>query len=155
MHITELATGERLSVAIDLVVAADWRHLTKASFFFDWKQEKANVLWKLTLLNDSQILGVMSLVDHPAESRIEIHLIASQRQQVGSKKIYGHIAGCLIAWACRLAVQSYAGLACVSLLSKTELKTHYMNAYGMMDAGRQLFLEGTPLFKLLDQYLDD
>ncbi len=87
MHVIELETGKQISVAVDLVEASDWRQMTKANFFFNWKLEKYNELWKLTVQNDSQILGVMSLVDHPDESRIEIHLIASREGQVGSKKI--------------------------------------------------------------------
>ena len=144
-----------MPVAIEPIEKDDWVQLTKTNFFFDWKKERGNELWKLTRSESTIILGVMSLIDYPAEYRIEIHLLASRRQEVGQKKIYSRIAGCLIAWACRLAAQRYGPLACVCLIPKTELRSHYMDVYGMSDAGWQLFLEEVALHNLIDKYIDE
>ena len=155
MYILQTDTEDRIPVGISLIEAEDWEQLTVADFFFDWKRVNGSQLWKLTQVRSPYILGVMSLIDYPVESRIEIHLLASRRQAVGQGKKYSRIAGCLMAWACRLAVQRYAQSACVSLIPKTELRHHYRNAYGMMDAGWQLFLEDAPLYDLLKKYLYD
>ncbi len=155
MYILQSTTDDRIPVSIDLIEAKDWEQLTVVDFFFDWKRESGKQLWKLTQEGSPLILGAMSLIDFPAESRIEIHLLASRRQAAGQGKMYSRIAGCLIAWACRLAVQRYAQAACVSLIPKTELRQHYRNAYGMMDVGWQLFLEDAPLYEMLKKYLYD
>jgi hypothetical protein len=58
----------------------------------------------------------------------------------------------MIAWACRLAVKKYAEEACVSLVPKTVMKSFYMKQFGMLDAGRHVFLEGRVLLDLLLKY---
>ena len=55
-------------------------------------------------------------------------------------------------FACREAIKFYAENACVSLFPKTELKQHYIKKYGMTAAGKQVFLEGVALYKLLEKY---
>lgn len=94
----------------------------------------------------------MGLIDWPGEKRIEIKLLASSVENIGKGKIYEGIAGCLIAFACRLAVDKYGAEACVSLVPKTELIKHYMQKYHMLHAGWQLYLEGKELNKLLKEY---
>ena len=73
--------------------------------------------------------------------------------KTGKKQAYDRITGTMIAFACREAVKLYEINACVSLIPKTELKRHYLSIYGMSDAGRQLFLEGTSLLNLINKYL--
>ena len=93
------------------------------------------------------------MIDWPAEKRIEIKLLASSVENIGKGRIYEGIAGCLIAFAGRLAVVKYGAEACVSLVPKTELINHYMQKYYMQHAGWQLFLEGKELNELLKEYL--
>jgi hypothetical protein len=100
------------------------------------------------------MLGAMSLTDFPSESRIEINLIASQHNNVGTEKLYDRIAGCLISWACRLAVGKYGYNACVSLNPKTRLINYYKKKYGMLSAGMQLYIEGLNLYQLIQTYID-
>ena len=67
-------------------------------------------------------------------------------------KIYENIAGCLIAWACRLAfIRGYYGF--VSLVPKTRLIEHYKNAYGFEQFGRQLAVDTEQSHRLIKQYL--
>ena len=95
----------------------------------------------------------MALVDFPREARIEIRLLACSLENVGTYKIYEGITGHLIAYACRLSLKQYGADAFVSLLPKTELKRHYIEKYGMQDAGLQVFLEGSSLNLMVIKYL--
>ncbi|MBN8878312.1 MAG: hypothetical protein J0I32_12250 [Sphingobacteriales bacterium] len=128
--------------------------LTKKRFSFVWKTvKKVATVYKLQIEGEKDILGVMGLVDWQEEKRIEIKLLASSVENIGKNKIYKNIAGCLIAFACRLAVIRYGIEACVSLVPKTELIEHYMQKYYMQYAGRQLYLDGNNLIKLMEEYL--
>jgi hypothetical protein len=106
----------------------------------------------LTLAGSNDILGLMSLIHYEEEKRFAINLLAVSKENRGKQKTYEHIAGNLIAYACREALRLYALDGCVSLVPKTELKNHYIKKYGMLDASWQLFLEGRSLLNLLNMY---
>jgi len=128
--------------------------ITKKRYFFDWKKEESVAdLFKLTLQGESEILGLLALTDFPREFRIQIHLLCVSRENYGQGKKYDGIAGTLIAFAARTAISKYFEDACISLLSKTELRGHYRIKYGMMDGGPQLFLEGAGLQAIIKKYL--
>lgn len=154
MEITIVVTGEKKEVIIRPVEDEDYEFLTKKRYSFVWKRLKGEAsLYKLSISGDEDILGVMALIDERGDSRIEIKLLASSKENVGPEKIHEGIAGCSIAYACRESVKKYAEKACVSLVPKTKLKVKYMNKYGMMDGGRQVYLEGRPLLDLIAKYL--
>ena len=153
MVITEVGTGRRKAIFIMEVEPEDFRSLTKKRFSFVWKSFKTSTrIYKLQIEGAEGILGAMGLVDWPEEKRIEIKLLACSVENIGRQKIYDGIAGCLIAFASRLAVTKYGPHACVSLVPKTELIKHYMQKYYMEHAGWQLYLEGNRLIKLLNEY---
>lgn len=111
MRIVEIATGLRKSVIITAVGAEDFNILTKKRFSFTWKSfRNSTTIYKLQLEDEDHILGVIGLIDWPAEKRIEIKLLACSAENIGKQKIYEGIAGCLIAFACRLAVSRYGPL---------------------------------------------
>lgn len=151
-----LKVGSKIEkrVVIGLAEPDDFKMLTKKRFSFVWKTvKKVATVYKLQIEGEKDILGVMGLVDWQEEKRIEIKLLASSGGNIGKNKIYKNIAGCLIAFACRLAVIRYGIEACVSLVPKTELIEHYMQKYYMQYAGRQLYLDGNNLIKLMEEYL--
>ncbi len=153
MKIIEVASGLRKPVIIRLADNEDFKVSTKKKYFFTWKSFKGKTtIYKLSVEGEDEILGVMGLIDVEAEKRIEIKLLASSIENVGQKKVYDGIAGCLIAFACRVAVVKYDAQACVSLIPKTELVIHYMQKYSMLNGGRQLYLEGKVLNKLLKEF---
>lgn len=130
----------------------DFKRLPKKRYFFNWKQWKGKPdVYKLSTADDD-ILGIMALEDCPYENRIEIKLLASSKENVGSGKQFEGIVGNMVAYAGRLAVTRYGDKACVSLLPKTKLKPHYMETYGMLDGGRQVYLEGKPLIEIILKY---
>ena len=153
MHITECANGQKKHVAVRALDRGDLKKITKKEYSFDWKAAKRNAeVFKLSLTEDESIIGLVALADMRSDQRIEVKLLASSLENVGAGKVYEGIAGCLIAFACREALVKYGDLACVSLLPKTELKEHYMKKYGMLDGGRQVYLEGIELIELIKKY---
>lgn len=156
MALVEIKTKRREKVKIAPVEEEDYKILTKKRYYFSWKPFKSRtdaVVYKLQIPGNDDILGVMALTEVPDESRIEISLLACSKENVGKHKAYEGIAGHLIAYACRKAVTQYGRNACVSLVPKTRLKNHYMEQYGMLDAGWQLFLEGKVLNDIILKFL--
>jgi len=153
MEVIEVASGLRKTVIISVADDEDFKMLTKKRYSFTWKSFKHKAtIYKLRIEGADDILGVMGLINVQDEKRIEIKLLASSAENIGKNKLYDGIAGCLIAFACRLAVSEYGIEACVSLIPKTELANHYMKKYYMLNAGWQLYLEGSVLNKLLKEY---
>lgn len=153
MKIIEVANRLKKTVIITAADDEDFKVLTIRRYSFAWKsfKNKATV-YILRIEGEEDILGVMGLMNVPNEKRIEIKLLASSAENIGKNKVYDGIAGCLIAFACRLAVSEYGIEACVSLIPKTELAPHYMKKYYMLNAGWQLYLVGSLLTKLLNEY---
>lgn len=152
MEITHVTTGVKVPIRIELLLAKDYKLITKRRYWFDWNTERRNLVYKLRLTTTDDILGLISLIRIDEEKRLEINLLAVSIDNRGKNKIYEDIAGSLVAYACREALKLYADEACVSMIPKTKLREHYIKKYGMLDAGWQLFLEGRALFKLIKKY---
>jgi hypothetical protein len=136
------------------VESKDFRRITKKQHSFDWKKERGVAdMYKLTITGQSEILGLVSVIDLPNELRLQIHLICASRGNIGKGKQYGAIVGCLMAFVGQLALKRYSGMACISLLPKTKLRRHYKNEYGMEDGGLQLYLDGARLQAIVNKYL--
>ena len=96
---------------------------------------------------------LVSIIDFPKEFRLEMHLLCVSHENMGKGKRFEGIAGCLIAFVAGIAIEKYFDQACISLLPKTELRSHYKNKYGMLDGGSQLFLEGLRLQAIVNMSL--
>ena len=95
MVIIELATGQKLTVAVSPMENKDFRQITKKRYSFDWKMERGTLaIYKLTIANQSDILGLVSIVDFSKEFRLEMHLLCVSRENMGKAKRYEGIAGC-------------------------------------------------------------
>jgi hypothetical protein len=153
MNITEISGGKNIPVFVQRVEPSDFKNITKKQFFFRWDQLKHEAdLYKLTFEDSPLILGLIALVDVPTEYRIEIKLIAVIRENKGRLKKYDGIAGCLLTYAAREAINKYERLACISLTPKTELRQHYIKKYGMKTAGQQVYAENESLWELIETY---
>lgn len=150
MYLIETQTNKKHEVIIDFVDESDFKSITKLKFYFDWKKELKNDLYKLVL--DEEILGLMSCSQDKKDKRIEIKLLSVSQENRGRNKKYDRITGTLIAYACRAVLKLYGIEGCVSLVPKTKLKQHYIEQYGMIDAGKQVFLEAESLLKMLKKY---
>jgi hypothetical protein len=153
MYIIDTTNGQKKPVVIRQAEKKDFRVLTEKRYFFAWKKaKKTAVIYKLHKKEEEAILGAMALIDVPGDKRTEIALLASSIDNKGKNKMYDRIAGCLIAFAGLLSVDTYGEDACVSLTPKTELIAHYMRKYYMHYGGRQLYLEGPTLRELIKEY---
>ena len=153
MNITEVSGQKAIPVIVQRVEPSDFKGITKKQFFFRWDQLKGEAdLYKLTFEDSPGILGLIALIDVPSEYRIEIKLIAVSNENRGRIKQYEGIAGCLIAYAAKIALRKYYGLACVSLTPKTELRSHYIKKYRMTTAGKQIYAEYEVLKELIKTY---
>lgn len=152
MKVTHLKSNSEIEVIVEAVNEVDYNFITEEEYFFDWKKERRNEVFKLKFPDQNEILGLVSIKYYLTESRIEIVLIAVSCQNKGRNKVYEGIGGNLIAFVCRKAVELFGANAVVSLLAKTQLKKYYIEKYGMEDAGRQVFLFEDSLKKILNTY---
>ena len=126
--------------------------LEEGNFDFDWRAETHYDLYALQIIQNGHTVGLMALKDVKDELRIEIMLLESSKDNIGTSKTYDKIAGCLIAKACRLSFdKGYYGF--VSLIPKTQLIEYYKNAYGFEQFGRQLAVESVQSNHLIKKYL--
>ena len=69
-------TGENIEGEILPIEKSDFSKIKKSKqFIFDWSLEKEYQIWKLSIVDTGEILGLMSLVDHPDEFRIQLKTI--------------------------------------------------------------------------------
>lgn len=150
MYVIESGSNLNHPVKVKRLDDDDYKEVTKGRFYFNWKTEKASEVYKLVL--GDEILGIMSCKHYKEEERVEIRLLAVSKENRGGNKKYSRVAGNLIAFACKEAIKHHGIGGCVSLVPKTSLKQHYSTFYGMIDAGRQMFLQGTSLLNILKEY---
>lgn len=153
MHVIQVITHEKLEVSVEKIKPSEIKQILKSKRFnFDWNTESKYEVYKLYIIETGEILGLMSLADWPAELRIEISLIESSKDNVGSNKKYERIAGNLIAFACGISFdRGYYGF--ISLIPKTALRSYYINEYGMTDGGISVYSDIANSTKLLDKYI--
>ena len=132
--------------------AIDFKSITKKKYFFDWKLEKENEIYKLTLKDQAEILGLISFVLIPEEWRIHIRLLSVSIDNKGKGKIYSGIVGNLLTHVSKLAIKEFAELACVSLKPKGSIAQHYIDEYGMNVTGATLSLELREILALIKKF---
>lgn len=152
MYIIETSTGERHAVKIEPLEDGDYEKLDKNRYFFDWKIEQSQEVYKLQIQGFSDILGLVSLQRIPNEWRIHIRLLTVSRENKGQNKKFDKIAGNLIVHAAKIAVQDYAEMACVSLRPKSEIVQHYIDKYKMRTTGITLSTEVPEILDLIKEY---
>lgn len=154
MKITEVSTAKDYTIEILPVEDIDYKSLKKDRYFFDWKEEKEQEIYKLIREGSDEILGVISVERIPTEWRIHIRLLTVSRENKGKDKEYDKIAGNLIAYVSKLAVEEFGELACISLRPKTLIAQHYIDKYNMNTTGITLSLEVPEILDLINQYDD-
>ena len=86
MNIVEVSTGKIFSIDIILVENKDYKLLIKSRYFFDWKEEKNQEVYKLITKEDHNILGLVSVERIPSEWRIHIRLLTVSKENKGNEK---------------------------------------------------------------------
>lgn len=153
MLLSDKNTGKSLKSVIEKIEEIDYDEIRKSKeYIFNWQEESENEVYKIFLEEDeSEILGLISLIDYPSEYRIHLNLIEVGLKNRGRNKRIENIAGCLIAFACQLAFErDYFGF--VSLKPKTKLVDLYQNVYGFRRYGILLAVEQESSRKLIKKY---
>lgn len=155
MYVLEVSTGKTYPIHVLPVEISDFRSLTKARYFFDWKQEKNEEVYKVLMQGQHDILGLVSIERIPLEWRVHIRLLTVSKENAGHLKKYERVAGNLLAFVARIAVAEFGALACVSLRPKSALASHYIKKYHMQVTGMTLSLEIPEIVNLINQYDHD
>lgn len=81
-------------------------------YFFDWKYEQSQEVYKLNIVGSSDILRLVSVERIPEEWRIHIRLITVSKENKGGDQDYENIAGNLVRPQAidRLITSCYYGL---------------------------------------------
>jgi len=153
MKLIDTETGKKLDASIEKLIKSAIKKLKgNKKFTFDWSLEIENNVYKISLLEEEEILGLISLIDYPEEFRLHINLIESSKAYRGKKKSLDNIPGCLIAFTCQLSFESgYEGF--VSLVPKTELIKYYNKKYGFEQVGNQMAVYYEIANSIIEKYL--
>lgn len=155
MNIVEVSTGKIYPIEVIPVEIKDYKLLTKSRYFFDWKEEKNQEVYKLIAIGSNAILGLVSVERIPDEWRIHIRLLTVSKENKGSEKKFKKIAGNLIAHIAKIAVAEFGELACVSLRPKSQIAQHYIDKYKMNITGMTLSLEVPEILDLINLFEND
>jgi hypothetical protein len=134
MVIRCIATGEDHEAVISKLAVKDFAAVKKDKKRFDkfdWSKCKGKEVYKLQRKGDDTILGLICLQEHadPSVNAMEIELLEVSEENIGHKKAWDLIGGCLIAYACRESFKrGHDG--CVFLIPKTGLIDWYQDHYG-------------------------
>lgn len=152
MKITDTSTGKEYPAEILPVESEDFKSLGKVRYFFDWRIERNQEVYKLQITGSSDILGLVSLERIPNEWRIHIRLLTVSKENKGNGKKYDKIAGNLITHVAKIAVVEFGELACVSLKPKSEIAQLYIDKYNMNVTGATLSIEVPEILDLINLY---
>ena len=152
MYVIETFNGKRHAVTIEPLEDGDFEQLDQDRYFFDWKIEQSQEVYKLRIEGTSEILGLISLQRIPSEWRVHIRLLTVSSENKGQNKKFDKVAGNLIVHAAKIAVQDYAEMACVSLRPKSEIAQHYIDKYKMRTTGLTLSIEVPEILDLIKDY---
>ncbi|WP_282776509.1 hypothetical protein [Phaeodactylibacter xiamenensis] len=156
MKLLNLYKNQEFEAEILKVMDEDLKEANKSNQFeFDWIEEKKKQcdIFKIVIKDqESKILGLISLTDINTEFRIHINLVEVSNDNKGKNKRIDRIAGCLLAFACKVAFEKgYLGFA--SLVPKTELVGLYIKKYGFKKYGSQLAIDQRDAIGLIQKYL--
>ena len=153
MRLLRVQTGEEFEAEIRRVDVGELSEIDASGRFgFEWKRERGNEVFKINLKNETEVLGLVSLIDIPREMRIHVNLLELEKSHIGKNKKIDWIAGCLLAFAANRAFEKkYEGF--VSLFPKTELIDVYVNKYGFAKLGIYHFIDRQASENLINKYL--
>ena len=155
MNVVEVSTEKKHPIEVLPVEKTDYKSISKAQYFFNWKEERNEEVYKAVLKGRNGILGLVSIERIPSEWRVHIRLLCVSKENAGKGKVFEKIAGNLIAFVAKIAVADYGELACVSLRPKSSIAQHYIDKYNMNVTGITLSLEVPEILNLINQYDHD
>jgi regulatory protein YycH of two-component signal transduction system YycFG len=64
MQVVLCKTGEPKKIVVEQLEESDYKIITKSKYHFIWKDQKSNDVYKLRLIENEEILGLISLKVH-------------------------------------------------------------------------------------------
>lgn len=129
----------------------------KDGWHFNWRQALKDSPKSTYVLVDkptNQIHGALQLKQD--EGMLIMELIELSPKNIGKKRKFQNVAGCLIAFACREAVKiktDYRGY--LTFVSKTELLEWYITQYlATQTIGQRMYIDPISGNKLIKKYLE-
>jgi len=130
----------------------------KDGWSFNWSnayRQKPNTIFVLQEINSKKIHGIIQLVKD--EGMLIMELIELSPSNIGSKKEYGNVAGCLIDFGCKESLKlnsAYKGY--LTFVSKTSLIELYKRKYlSTQTIGTRMYIDPISGEKLINTYLKD
>lgn len=148
MFVVNTLSGERLEVKIERVATEELLHLSKEKYSFDWSLEIDYEVFKLFLIDNNEILGLISIERIPREWRLHVRLLSVSLPNIGKEKVFNGIVDNILDYVATMAINDFGQLACVSLRPNSELAEHYMNKYGLTVTGLFLSIEFPDILQL-------
>lgn len=131
--IEERVTGKSFPTVIDRAITSDFKGIHKKDGWqFNWKKEYRETgrqIFKLLVMGELQIQGLISLQVMPSNRFIEMHLIETAPQNFGRHKRFLGVPANLVAFACKMSFElGFDGF--VAFTAKTKLIQHYRETLG-------------------------
>src|SRR6185295_11049336 len=140
MFLLNTVTNEKVECFTSEVLKGDLL-LIRKHFSFDWKSEiSKSDTFKLITLSGNFIHGLISI--RPKDDCLKLRLIESADINLGKKKLYDRVAGNLIAYAAKVAIENFEGY--MMTISKTAIIEHYCSSYGFVQIGSSQLLISHP-----------
>ena len=152
MKILDTSNKKKYDVEVLLVEQDDYNNISRERYFFNWKEELTEEVYKLRIIGSNNILGLVSIERIPQEWRIHIRLLTVSKENKGKNKKYDNITGNLIAHVAKIAIREFGELACVSLKPKSQIAQHYIEQYHMNVTGVTLSIEVPEIIALINKY---
>ena len=135
-------SGDSFRTDVIRLTKADLKQITrKNGWNFNWKKEfdnQSKEVYKLTITENPGIIqGLISFTIHA--DHIYMDLLENAPFNLGKNKLYGGVAGNLVAFACKTSYQQgFEGY--VSFTAKTKLIEHYTKTLNAILYGGQLMV---------------
>lgn len=131
--IEEVTTGKSFETEVVLVSVDEIRKVHKKDgWLFNWKKEfteSGRQLYKLVIVSNKTIQGLISLEPVTDQLYIEMHLIENAPHNLGATKKFSGVAANLVAFACKMSFDlGFEGF--VAFTAKTDLIDHYSETLG-------------------------
>lgn len=147
--IVKIETGEIFETELNPISTKDLA--ASKNWLFDWvKEHNKYQIFKLTIKNDNEIQGLISL--EIGQGFVFVSLVENAPFNVGKNQIYNGVGANLFAYACKISEENnFDGY--VSFIAKTELIEHYKNSLGAkLISNQSMIIDGIAAKKLITRY---
>ena len=128
----------------------------KDGWSFNWikaNREHPGTIYALSERRTRKVHGVIQLIED--EGMLIMQLLELAPFNIGSKRMYRNVAGCLIAYGCRESMKltsAYKGY--LTFVSKSELVELYKMKYGATQTiGNRMYIDPQCGAKLIETYI--